>query len=104
MVAEDPDGGAIHVHIDVVDTPGGQLLGPLAGQLLTGLGDDLAGPGVRHRGGQHLAGQPAAQVHLLVEFIAAHAGQVVAPGVKNRFWSRVSSESTVGGSPGRSLR
>ena len=57
-------------------------MGPLGGQHLAGLSNDLAGAGVGDGHGQLLAPDTGPQPHLLVELIAAHGGQVIAPGVE----------------------
>ena len=72
---------AVHVQNDLVDAAVIQLPGALPGQVLAGLGDDLAGAGIRHRHSQGMAGQTGPKGHLLVELIAADCGQVIAAGV-----------------------
>ena len=72
----------VHVDDSLVDAPVVQEVGPLPCQDLSLLGDDLAGAGIGYGQGQLLAGQPGPQSHLLVELIAAHSGQIIAPGIK----------------------
>ena len=73
---------AVHVHHSPVHTSVVQLLGPLPGENLASLGDDLAGEGVGDGLGQPAAGQPGPQSHLFVELVAAYGGQVVPPVVE----------------------
>ena len=75
---------AVHIQDSLIDPSVLQLPGPLPGQVLPGLGDDLTGTGIGYGQGQLLAGQPGPQSHLLVELIAAHRGQVVAAGIKEQ--------------------
>ncbi len=56
----------------------------LLAQQVAVLEQDLAGGGVRHGLDQLVAGHPLPQGQLLVELVAAHGGQVVAPGVKEQ--------------------
>ena len=81
-VGEDPHQGALQVDDGLVDTLGLDGLGPLPGQDLAGLGDDLAGHGVGDGQGQLLAVQAGPDGQLLVELVTAHGGQVVPAGIK----------------------
>ena len=103
-VAEHADGLAVDVQIDVVDAGLGDLLGALAREHLTHLGDDLTGHRIDDRCGQHMPGDAAAQAELFVELIAADIGNVVAAAVVEQALKQGLGLSTVGGSPGRSLR
>ena len=68
----------------LIDAPGGELLGPGPGERLAGHGQNFAGHGVGHRLGQSLTGQAGPDIHLLIEFVPAHLGHVVAPGIEEQ--------------------
>ena len=84
LVGEDLDDGALHVHEGFAHAAVFQFLCLGAVQQLPGLGDDLAGAGVRHGGSQLLAGQTGPEGQLLVEFIAAHGRQVIPAGIEKQ--------------------
>ena len=74
----------VHLHHGLVDAQSVQLPGPLPGEHLARLRHDLAGGGVGHGGAQLLARQTSPDGQLLVEFVPAHPGQVVPPGVEEQ--------------------
>ncbi len=84
VIGEYFDLHAVELQYNLVDALVVQLVGPLTGEHLAGLGDDLAGHGVGHGGGQGLIHQAGPDRQLLVELVAAHGGQVVAPGVEEQ--------------------
>ncbi len=79
------------------------LHGALTGEVLPGLGDDLAGAGSDGVASAK-AGDAAWPGQLLVELVAADSGQVVAARIEEQVVDQALGDSTVGGSPGRSLR
>ena len=81
-VGEDAHVPAVGAERDVRDAAGVEILGPLAGEDLARLGDELAGDGVGDGGGQLVADEPAGQAELLVELVAAHGEEVVAAAVE----------------------
>ena len=58
--------------------------GVVLGQQVALLEENLAGGGVGHGIDQLVAGDPVPQGQLLVELVAAHDGQVVAPGIEEQ--------------------
>ena len=84
VVGEHLDRRPVQVQDGLVDALGVQLHGPLTGENLAGLGNDLPGGGVRHRLKQLLAVQSAPDSQLFVELVPAHGGQVIPPGVEEQ--------------------
>ncbi len=81
---DDPDVLVPDLHRDGGDARVVHPLGLFAGDRGAGLGHHLARRGVRDRGREHLPGQAARKVQLLVVFVAPDAGKVVAPGVEEQ--------------------
>ena len=84
IVGEDFDFSSVHIQIGHGDALLFHLGGLFPGQHFAGAGQHFAGQRVGHRAAQLLAAQPFGDGHLLVEFITAHCGEVVAFGVKKQ--------------------
>ena len=82
-VGENADGGAVvGTDGDLGYTDGVQLPALLAGENMALVKEDLAGGGVRHGQGQLAVPGNGPKGELLIELIAAHDAQIVAPGIK----------------------
>ncbi len=58
------------------------LVGHLPGDSIPGAAENIPVGLIHNILSQHMAGDPAAHGKLLVEFIAAHLGQIISPGIK----------------------
>ncbi len=83
-VTEHTDGLAVHLQVHVHDASVVDRLGTLAREHLARLGQNLAGQRVGNGRGQLKPGDAGAQRQLLIEFIAADVGNVVAAAVKEQ--------------------
>ena len=84
IIGKHLDKSALQVDHSLIDALGLDLTGPFPGQDLTGLGNDLARHGIGNGLGQLLAVQAAPDGQLFIEFIAAHSGEIVPPGIKEQ--------------------
>ena len=75
---------AVGVQQHVRDAAGVEILRALTGEDLARLGNELARHGVGHGGGQLVAYEAPGQAELLIEFIAAHSEEVIAPPVEEQ--------------------
>ena len=84
LVGNDPDRIAVRLNGHLADAAGIQALGLVSGEQVPLFKEDLAGGRVSHGINQLIAGDPGPQAQLFIELIAAHDGQIVAPGVEEQ--------------------
>ena len=103
-VGKDADGGAVigqNGHLTHAD--GIQLPALLAGEDVALIKEDLSGGGVSHRQGQLAIPGNGPKGQLLIELIAAHDAQVIAPGIEEQIVQQSLSGIQRGGLAGTQL-
>ena len=103
-VGKDADGGAVigqNGHLAHAD--GIQLPALLAGEDVALIKEDLSGGGVSHRQGQLAIPGNGPKGQLLIELIAAHDAQVIAPGIEEQIVQQSLSGIQRGGLAGTQL-
>ena len=90
----DPDG---------INAVGLQQAGVVAAQQGAGLKEDLAGAGIGHGAGKHLAGDAGHQGELFVVLVAAHPGKIIAAGIKQQLSEVLHGRFDGGGLAGTQL-